>query len=670
MMLEMSARNRRRYSAAALVAGLLLSLVPIHGGIGWGATAAATGQPSATATPPAPIPGDSSVLSFLGDVINWSRDLNLEDQVVEQPSDLLYFSQNRSQAARVVSVAFDFARAEAAVLAAIGNPGPTGAPEALPRADMIRNFRLKLEAAVKTATELVETRKAQLAAAPQPKRQALAEQVAGAQADLELAQARLDFFTSIGEFEKSGTEAAGTHSGLLGRIDELQQSVPQKEASAISSATVPKQAAEPSGLFAHVKHLIALQRSEDVLRQRIEATDQLLRRSQEFYQSIDRLHQQIDARVQTLAGQAASGADGDSTALKKRKRELDLLLAEHTQVAKALPPLGAEAVLLRRYASNLGQWLRDLKQRSVEELRSLAARLIGIALVLGAIFAGASLWRKLTFRYVHDPDRRHQLLQIRTFAVALLIALVLLFNFISELAALATIMGLAAAGIALALQNVILSLAGHFYLSGRFGLRVGDRVELGGVRGDVINLGLVKLTLMELAGEGGSRQPTGRVVVMPNSIVFQPNVNFSKQAPGSNFMWNEVRLTLSLDCDYQLAETRLMEVIGQIFDRYREAVHRQCRAMERHLHVQIEPPTPQSRLRLSQAGIEMVIRYPVEARSAPQVADEVSRRLLDAINREPSLRLVTLGTPTIQASGAPVAGEEPVKEKGEASPRP
>ena len=397
---------------------------------------------------------------------------------------------------------------------------------------------------------------------------------------------------------------------------------------------VPKQAAEPSGLFAQAKHLLVLQRSKDVLRQRIEATDHLLRRAVEFDQSIDRLHRQIDARVQALAGQAASGADSDRTALKNRKRELDLLLAEHAQVVKALPPLGAEVVLLRRYASNLAQWRRNLNQRSVDELRTLVARLIGIALVLGAIFAEAIVWRKLTFRYVRDLHRRHQLLQLRAFTIVFAIAIVLLFNFTSELATLATILGFAAAGIAFALQNVILSLAGYFFLTGRFGIRVGDRVELGGVRGDVIDIGLVKLTLMEFSGEGNDRHPTGRVVVFPNSVVFQPSANFFKQAPGTSFTWNELRLVLAPDCDYRLAEKRLMQVVEQVFDRYRETVRHEYRVMERRLNLGIESPKPHSLLRLNPAGIEMVIRYPAKARRAVQVADEVSRRLLEAIGTD------------------------------------
>ncbi len=660
----MSARSCRYSVVATIVPGLILGLITAVQVTGHAATAVATAtptpKPQVSPAPAAKMPDDSSVISFLGDVISWSRGLALEEQIVEEPSDVLSISQDKYLAGRAVSVAFDFARAEAAVLAASGKQAPpTGATEILPSAEVMQNRRLKLDAEVKAAAERVMTLKAALGTAPRRKREALAQQLAGAQEDLELAQARLDFFNSIGQVEKSGAEADLARSGLLGRIAELEQSLPQKDAAAPPAADkAMKQASEPSGIFGHAKHLLALQRSMQTIGQRIDATNRLGERAQEFHQSLERLHEQIDARVQVLAGQAVSGADGDPIALKGRKKELELLQAQHTLVAKTLPPLAAEAAILKRYATNLGQWRDNLSQRSVAELRSLVARLIGIGLIMSAILAVAIVWRKLTFHYVQDRHRRHQLLQLRTLAVAFLIALVLLFNFTSELGAIATVMGFAAAGIALALQNVILSLAGHFYLTGRFGIRVGDRVELGGVRGDVISIGLVKLTLMELTGESGGRQPTGRVVVMPNSIVFQPNVNFSKQAPGSSFIWNELRLALAPDCDYRLAEKRLMEVVEQVFDPYREAMQRQCYAMERQLHIGVEPPSPQSRLRLSQAGIEMVIRYPVDAHSAAQVADEVSRRLLDAIKKEPGLRLVTLGTtPTIQASGAPAAGE-------------
>ncbi|HUO04608.1 MAG TPA: mechanosensitive ion channel domain-containing protein, partial [Candidatus Binataceae bacterium] len=216
----------------------------------------------------------------------------------------------------------------------------------------------------------------------------------------------------------------------------------------------------------------------------------------------------------------------------------------------------------------------------------------------------------------------------------------------------------AAAGIALALQNVILSIAGYFFLIGRFGIRVGDRVEISGTTGDVIDIGLVKLSLMELGGVGVARQPTGRVVVFSNAIVFQPNGHFFKQAPGASFIWNEVRLTLSPDCDYHLAEKRLVEAVESVFSRYRDQVDRDWRALQLELNMILESPKPQSLMNLGPSGLTVIVRYPAETYNAPKIADEVTRRVLEAIDREPGLRLAMKDAANIQAQPVtPGAGD-------------
>ena len=317
--------------------------------------------------------------------------------------------------------------------------------------------------------------------------------------------------------------------------------------------------------------------------------------------------------------------------------------------------------------SNLQRWRASIERQSNLTLRHLMVRLGILLALLMAIFGAASLWRRFTFRYVQDSRRRYQFLQARRIVLAIVVTFVILFNFANEIGALATVMGFAAAGIAVALQNVILSLAGYFFLIGRFGIKVGDRVQVSGVTGDVIDIGLVKLSLMELAGNGNDRQPTGRVVVFSNAIVFQPSGNFFKQIPGTNFVWNEITLTLSPECDYRLAEKRLLEAVEEVFARYRETIQRQYIAAEQSLNMAIDSPKPQSRLQLSRDGLQITIRYPAETRSAVQTADEVARRLLDAIARAPGLKLVTSGIPNIQS--APPAPEEPSdSEDGDGAP--
>jgi small-conductance mechanosensitive channel len=209
------------------------------------------------------------------------------------------------------------------------------------------------------------------------------------------------------------------------------------------------------------------------------------------------------------------------------------------------------------------------------------------------------------------------------------------------------VIGFAAAGIAVALQDVILSVAAYFRVSGRYGIKVGDRVELQGIAGEVVDVSLTKIAMMELRDGGSEHDPTGRLVVIPNSSVFRDK--FATHAPGTTIMWDEIKLTMAPDCDYRLAEKRLVEVVEDVFARYRENAKRQYYEMERRLNIRLDSPKPQSRLRVSAAGVEITVRYPVDIRNRAQVGDEIARRLIDAFERETKLRLVAQTPPNIQA---------------------
>jgi hypothetical protein len=126
-----------------------------------------------------------------------------------------------------------------------------------------------------------------------------------------------------------------------------------------------------------------------------------------------------------------------------------------------------------------------------------------------------------------------------------------------------------------------------------------------------------------------------------------------------------VRLTLAPEVDYRLAEKRLLDAVDEVFARYRDRVMRDYRHLERDLNIMLETPKPQSRLHLSQNGLEIVIRYPAETYTAPQITDEISRRVLDAINREPSLRLAAQGIANIQSVPAAAVAEDGVEKTGD-----
>ena len=472
-----------------------------------------------------------------------------------------------------------------------------------------------------------------------------------------MAEARGEALRTILQFESGNfhQEAGLNAAGLAGQIEELEKSIPESERNAKPPATASTSplSAPVGGLAGIFEELLTLNRYVDTLDDTIDLTNTAA-------QAVERMRAPLLDELRDIDSQGdalAKATAGDVAALRARKEAFQRLIERHKQISAAAIPLRKEAVILTLYVSNLQRWRASIESKSKLALRHLMVRLAVLFALLAAIFAAASLWRHFTFRYVQDSRRRYQFLQARRIVLAIVVTFVILFNFANQIGALATVMGFAAAGIAVALQNVILSLAGYFFLIGKFGIKVGDRVQISGVTGDVIDIGLVKLSLMELGGNDNDRQPTGRVVVFSNAIVFQPSGNFFKQIPGTNFVWNQVTLTLSPDCDYRLAEKRLLEAVDEVFARYRESIQRQYIEAEHQLNMAIDSPKPQSRLHLTRDGLHISIRYPAETRSAVQTADEVARRLLDAIAREPGLKLVGSGIANIQP--APLPPEEP-----------
>src|SRR5205807_7809300 len=193
---------------------------------------------------------------------------------------------------------------------------------------------------------------------------------------------------------------------------------------------------------------------------------------------------------------------------------------------------------------------------------------LGFALTVVIVLS--EIWRQATLRYVHEARRRYQFLLLRRIVLWIAIGITVAFALATEIGSLATFAGLITAGIAVALQNVILAIAGYFFLIGKYGVKVGDRIEISGVAGDVVDIGLIRLHLMEIAGSGADRQPTGRVVVFSNSIVFQPGASFYRQIPGTNFLWHQLTLTLASEADYTTAEKRLREAIEHVYEHYKE----------------------------------------------------------------------------------------------------
>ncbi len=199
---------------------------------------------------------------------------------------------------------------------------------------------------------------------------------------------------------------------------------------------------------------------------------------------------------------------------------------------------------------------------------------------------------------------------------------------------LATGIGLMSAGLAFALQKVVTSLAGYFVIIRSRVFSIGERITMGGVRGDVISLGFLKTTLMEMGDPSPSetdvwvrgRQFTGRIVTVTNDKIFElPVFNSTRDFP---FMWEEIQIPITYATDRRRAEAILLEAAQRATaDAQREADAYRARLNELY-HLDLESLAPRVFMKITDNWLELSLRFIVSDRYTREVKDEISRAIL------------------------------------------
>ena len=290
-------------------------------------------------------------------------------------------------------------------------------------------------------------------------------------------------------------------------------------------------AARSSGVSTQAVVLFQLLATRHAIDAWISESDALHDEATSLRNPLTQLVRYVISNGQTLSQQTENqnAASVNGKPLAKGARSLPRTFRQYTcdnatvtstfnALSAALVPLTEEVITLEQSRANLLAWRGVVDSEYREVLRNLLLKVAGIAVALGILFLLSSVWQRATTRYVRDVRRRRQLLVTRRVVVGFLSGLIVIFGFVTQFNSLATFAGFITAGIAVGLQTILLSVAAYFFIVGRFGVRVGDRITVAGVTGDVIDVGLVRFYMMELAGSGTELQPTGRVAVFANSV--------------------------------------------------------------------------------------------------------------------------------------------------------
>ncbi len=249
---------------------------------------------------------------------------------------------------------------------------------------------------------------------------------------------------------------------------------------------------------------------------------------------------------------------------------------------------------------------------------------------------------------------------------------------------LATAFGLVSAGLAFALQQVVTSIAGYFVILRGNTFTVGDRISMGGVRGDVMRLGFIQTTIMEMgqppAVQGAdpamwvhSRQFTGRIVTVSNSNIFaEPVFNYTRDFP---FVWEEMAIPITYTADRARAEAILLEAARL------HATEADAMAAEKKHELQkrfgVEPVelNPRIYYRITDNWLELTVRFVVGTHRIRGAKDAMSRYIITELDRAgigiASATYDIVGLPTVeirQEDSAKAAAQPPGNVTASASP--
>jgi len=249
-----------------------------------------------------------------------------------------------------------------------------------------------------------------------------------------------------------------------------------------------------------------------------------------------------------------------------------------------------------------------------------------------SVFAGATalnmLLRRLAAARVRNAARRYAINKAINYTAgcAVLLALTLIWS--QSAATIATYLGIVSAGVAIALHDPLTNLAGWLFLVVRRPFVVGDRIEIGAHAGDVIDVRMFQFSLIEIGNWVDADQSTGRILHMPNALVFrEPIANYTE---GFNFIWDEIPVTVTFESNWQRAKEILTEIVNQHSAIPSDTAAAQVRDAARTYLIRYHHLTPIVWTAVVDVGVTLTMRYLCEPRRRRSVGNDIWESVLTA----------------------------------------
>lgn len=290
----------------------------------------------------------------------------------------------------------------------------------------------------------------------------------------------------------------------------------------------------------------------------------------------------------------------------------------------------------------MNDWLKEM---NIPEWVTTLALALGIVIFIRLIF----VFIKGRIDKSAVAQDRYKTKKVLDFVSYIIIILALLFTYSKNLGGFTVALGVAGAGIAFALQEVIASVAGWMALMfGNF-YRTGDRVQLGGIKGDVIDIGVLRTTLMETGQWVDGDLYNGRIVRVANSFVFkEPVFNYSGDFP---FLWDEIKIPVQYGSDYALAKSIFEKVADTLVAANADEGKRVWKSMVKKYLIEDARLEPMISLVANDNWVEYTIRYVVDYKRRRMTKNDLFESILKEVAATDGK--VRFGSATFELVGAP-----------------
>jgi len=311
-------------------------------------------------------------------------------------------------------------------------------------------------------------------------------------------------------------------------------------------------------------------------------------------------------------------------------------------------------------------WALEPTASSSGQVRTFLENAIWTCAAAAAVYIVTRAAQRTLIKGSVDIEARHKLRLSITWAGVLAFVIAAIFIWGGQVRNLGIFLGILGAGVALSLQETLVSIAGWLLLVIRKPFDIGDRIEIDGRVGDVIGVSVFQTSMLEVGNWIKADQSTGRMLIIPNSMLFRHAVyNYSKGFP---FIWDELSTTVTFESDWEEAERLMLEKAEIEADKMEAEVKRQIEKMQARYAIHYEKFSPIVYTSIDNNGVTLSLRYLSPVRQRRTMNHRISRNVLKALLAHPR---IDLAYPTTRIYRNNEEGKPALGGPGEGgSPRP